>query len=139
MIRPLPLGPGSELPAWAEALDREVFGSPWGPLGDLERIWAAEGEAFARWSAVPAAEEAELLRIAVAPAARRRGLARDLLAASEAGLRAAGIRFLHLEVRVSNDAARTLYEGAGWRMEGLRPRYYQDGEDAALYGKDLAG
>lgn len=138
MIRRLPLGPGSDLPGWLEALERETFGGTWGPLADHERIWAAEGEAFARWGAVPAAGEAELLRIAVAPPARRRGLARDLLRAAEADLRARGVRALRLEVRVSNAAARALYEAEGWRMEGLRPRYYGDGEDAALYGKDLA-
>jgi ribosomal-protein-alanine N-acetyltransferase len=137
MIRLLPLGPGSELPAWIEALDGSVFDQAWGPLADHERIWALEPEAFARWSAVPAAGEAELLRIAVAPSARRKGLARQLLRACEAALRASGIRALRLEVRVSNGAARSLYEAEGWRMEGLRPRYYRDGEDAALYGKDL--
>ncbi len=138
MIRLLPLGPGSDLPCWLEALERETFGGTWGPLGDPERIWAAEGEAFARWSAVPAAGEAELLRLVVALPARRKGLARELLRAAEADLLAWGIRALRLEVRVSNGAARALYEAEGWRMEGLRPRYYGDGEDAALYGKDLA-
>jgi ribosomal-protein-alanine N-acetyltransferase len=137
MIRLLALGPGSELPAWIEALDGEVFSQAWGPVADHERIWAVEGEAFARWSVIPAAGEAELLRVAVAPAARRKGLGRELLRGCEAALRLAGIGALRLEVRVSNDAARSLYESEGWRMEGLRPRYYRNGEDAALYGKDL--
>jgi [ribosomal protein S18]-alanine N-acetyltransferase len=137
MIRLLPLGPGSELPAWIEALDREAFGQLWGSLADHERIWVMEPQAYARWSIVPAAGEAELLRIAVAPVARRTGLARHLLRGCEAALHTSGIHALRLEVRVSNDAARSLYEAEGWRMEGLRLRYYRDGEDAALYGKDL--
>lgn len=137
MIRLLPLGPGSELPGWIEALDAAVFGQAWGPLADHERIWADEGTAFARWGLIPAAGEAELLRIAVATSLRRRGTGRALLRACEAALGASGLRALRLEVRVSNAAARALYEAEGWRMEGLRPRYYRDGEDAALYGKDL--
>jgi len=137
MIRLLPLGPGSELPAWIEALDGSVFNQAWGPLSDHERIWVVEGEAYARWSVVPAAAEAELLRIAVAPSTRRKGLARELLRACEAALHAQGIHSLRLEVRMSNDAARCLYEAEGWRLEGLRPRYYRDGEDAVLYGKEL--
>ena len=131
------LGPGSELPTWAAALDLESFGDAWGPLEEQELLWAREGEAFARWRAVPTIGEAELLRIAVAPAARRKGGARELLRASEAALRAAGVRVLRLEVRVSNAPARALYEAEGWRLEGLRRAYYRNGEDAALYSKEL--
>lgn len=137
MIRRLPLGPGSELPAWLESLDAEAFGSAWGPLADHEALWASEGQAFARWSLVPSAAEAELLRIAVAPGARRKGLARELLRRCEAALEELGIRWLRLEVRVSNVAARALYEREGWAFEGLRPAYYRNGEDAALYLKWL--
>lgn len=137
MIQALPLGPGSALPAWLETLEIAAFGDSWGALADHERLWAAAGRGFARWSSVPAAGEAELLRIAVAPSARRSGLGRALLRASEAGLGAAGIRHLYLEVRVSNAAARALYEAEGWRSAGTRPRYYRDGEDAVLYGKGI--
>jgi ribosomal-protein-alanine N-acetyltransferase len=38
-----------------------------------------------------------------------------------------------LEVRLSNDAARRLYEKLGFRVVGRRPRYYKDNlEDALL-------
>lgn len=137
MIRRLPLGPGSALPGWLEALETGAFGDSWGALSEAEWLWVADGRGFARWLGVPAAGEAELLRIAVAPAGRRTGLGRDLLRASEAGLGAAGIHRLHLEVRASNAAARALYEGQGWRSTGTRPRYYRDGEDAVLYGKEI--
>jgi ribosomal-protein-alanine N-acetyltransferase len=86
----------------------------------------------------PAAEEAELLRLAVHPDHRRKGLARALLAASEERLRKEGVRCLHLEVSVSNTGARELYLAVGWTGEGLRRGYYRDGEDAALYRKELA-
>ena len=125
------------LSPWLRALDEGTFGEAWGELEPHEAVWMIEGAAFARWSLVDAAKEAELLRIAVDPARRGQGLARTLLTACEAELATAGIRDLHLEVRVSNAAARSLYAGAGWRESGLRKGYYRDGEDAVLYAKPL--
>jgi ribosomal-protein-alanine N-acetyltransferase len=137
MIQRLPLGPGSALPGWLERLEVAAFGDSWGALADHEWLWIAPGEGFARWMAIPAAGEAELLRIAVDPAARRKGLGRALLSSSEADLLRSGIHHLYLEVRTSNAAARTLYAAQGWRETGLRPRYYHDGEDAVLYTKEI--
>jgi ribosomal-protein-alanine N-acetyltransferase len=132
------LGPGSAFPAWMEALDLETFGDSWHIIVDGELGLLLPGRAYAHWRVNPAAEEAELLRLAVHPDHRRQGLARALLAASEARLRGEGVRFLLLEVRVSNAGARELYAAAGWKGEGLRRGYYRDGEDAALYRKELA-
>ncbi|HJU84228.1 MAG TPA: GNAT family N-acetyltransferase, partial [Holophagaceae bacterium] len=132
------LDPGEPLPDWVRALDGAAFGEAWGELAAQERVWTLEDAAFARWSVLRLAGEAELLRVAVYPAARRRGLGRRLLEACEAELRALGIAELHLEVRVTNTAARALYEACGWRAAGLRPGYYRDGEDAAIYSKSLA-
>ena len=84
-----------------------------------------------------AADEVEVLLVAVAPAARRRGIARRLLEAALA--RAARARVAHLEVRVSNTAAIALYEGLGFVAEGRRPRYYDGGEDALSMQRRLAG
>ena len=89
--------------------------------------------AFARWSRVPAAREAELLRIAVAPEARGRGLGRALLEACQRELAEEGLAQLFLEVRPTNLAAIRLYERCGWEPCGRRPRYYSDGEDALLF------
>ena len=133
MSRILQLGPGSEMPAWVDDLERVCFQQPWGPMGDHDLLWVFEEKAFARWSAHPSFGEAELLRIAVAPSSRREGLGRALLRASVRGLRSLGIADCHLEVRVSNAGARSLYEAEGWRFQGLRKGYYKNGEDAALY------
>lgn len=74
-----------------------------------------------------AADELEILLVAVAPTARRRGVGRALV---EALLARANARSAHLEVRASNAAAIALYERTGFVAAGRRPRYYEGGEDA---------
>lgn len=127
------LGPGSGTPAWVDALDRVAFGDVWGPVGAHETLWLLEPHAFARWVLLPAAGEAELVRIAVDPSCRGQGLARRLLAHTQELLVREGYGELHLEVRVGNHPARKLYEYCGWTFLGIRPAYYRDGEDAARY------
>jgi ribosomal-protein-alanine N-acetyltransferase len=132
------LGPGSAFPAWMEALEVQAFGDTWHLLVDGETGFLLPDRAFALWRLTPAAEEAELLRIAVRPDLRGRGVARALLAAGEEALRREGARTLLLEVRASNAAARALYAAAGWAEAGLRRGYYRDGEDAVLCTKVLS-
>lgn len=63
------------------------------------------------------AEEAEILNLVVAPPFRRQGVARELLASVQ-------IPSIFLEVRESNFAARTFYEGCGFRQVAVRKGYY---------------
>ena len=127
------LGPGSSIPSWAESIEALEFGAPWGPLDDFEIMWLLEGRAFARWRAVPALGEAELLRIAVSKEHRRAGLGTWVLTESAKHLLANGCTAMHLEVRLSNAPAQRLYESLGWRPTGSRKAYYSDGEDAVTY------
>jgi ribosomal-protein-alanine N-acetyltransferase len=79
-----------------------------------------------------AAQEAEVLTLAVRPAARRAGTARALMRAlmAESARRGAGEMFL--EVAADNAAARALYAGLGAAEAGRRRRYYPDGSDALV-------
>lgn len=80
------------------------------------------------------AGELHLLSLAVHPDFRRRGLARLLLSKVLEESKRLGAVHAILEVRVTNLAARELYEKAGFKMVGLRKRYYCDnGEDALVY------
>ena len=72
-----------------------------------------------------AADEAELLTIAVDPEERRRGAGRGLLMAVVDHARTAGARSLFLEVRADNPAALSLYGKAGLQAVGQRKSYYQ--------------
>ena len=82
-------------------------------------------------------DDAELQRIAVDPAYRRRGLATALLAAAEDLVGALGATRLLLEVREDNSAATAFYEGRGFVEVGRRPGYYRDGAAAMVLGKKV--
>ncbi len=74
-------------------------------------------------------DEAELLTLAVAPDARRRGTGSRLLSAVMEAARAEGAKDMFLEVSAENGAALGLYRKFGFHEVGMRPGYYggQDG------------
>ena len=84
-----------------------------------------------------AGDQAEILTLAVDPNHRRQGLARSLLAAAVAALRAAGVKQLFLEVDEANAPARGLYQSLGAVVVGRRPRYYEHGADADIFSLAL--
>ena len=73
-----------------------------------------------------AADEAEILSIAVAPSHRGRGLSRDLFLTHLGHLAGRGVRTVFLEVEENNHPARKLYERAGFAVAGRRERYYKE-------------
>eukprot|EP01037_Dinobryon_pediforme_P006708 gene6708-6779_t len=79
-----------------------------------------------------AADEAEILTLAVVPASRRAGLATVLLQAANARARKDGATAMLLEVSESNEAARALYTRLGFTQVGRRRGYYGTGKDALL-------
>jgi len=84
-----------------------------------------------------AGDDAELQRIAVDPAYRRRGLASALLAAVEERAAADGAERLLLEVRGDNTTAAAFYESRGFEEVGRRRGYYRDGVTAVVLGKKV--
>jgi len=88
-----------------------------------------------------AADEAEILSIAIDENQRGRGLSRNLLMTHLGHLAGRGIRTIFLEVEENNKPARRLYEWAGFGVVGRRERYYQQagGEhlNALLMRRDL--
>jgi [ribosomal protein S18]-alanine N-acetyltransferase len=89
-----------------------------------------------------AADEAELLSIAIDAAQRGRGLSRTLLLTHLGHLAGRGVHKVFLEVEENNQPARRLYERAGFEAIGRRERYYQQagGEqlNALLMRRDLS-
>lgn len=81
--------------------------------------------------------EAELLTLAVDPAARRRGQGRALVTRFLAAARAQGAETAFLEVAADNAAAIALYAATGWTEAGRRRGYYGEGIDALVLRHDL--
>jgi ribosomal-protein-alanine N-acetyltransferase len=75
--------------------------------------------------------EREILNLAVAPEFRRQGIARHLWDAFCEG----PFGTIFLEVRESNEAARSLYLSLGFQELGRRPAYYDFPPEAAIVMK----
>jgi ribosomal-protein-alanine acetyltransferase len=87
--------------------------------------------------ALDAADEGEILNLAVAPAGRRTGLGRALVQHMLEALTARGVRQVYLEVRESNAPARALYAAHGFTEIGRRQQYYRRPvEDAIVLRRD---
>ena len=82
--------------------------------------------------------ETDMMNIAVHPDYRRQGVGEALVTALISQLRQRGNHSLMLEVRVSNEPARKLYEKLGFHQVGLRKNYYRNPkEDALILRKEL--
>lgn len=77
-------------------------------------------------------DEVHILNVAVLPAYRGRGLGHQMMRHLLDNLPPA-TQGVTLEVRVGNAVARHLYESMGFHCVGIRPGYYMDKEDAAIY------
>jgi len=78
-------------------------------------------------------DEAHITTFAVLPLWRRHGIGGQLMVAMMQRAQELKARVVTLEVRLSNQPARSLYSRFGFRPVGIRPRYYSDnGEDALI-------
>ena len=76
--------------------------------------------------------EGEILTLGVAPASRRRGVARALLQDLIARARTGGAQRLLLEVAADNMAALALYTSLGFARQGIRRHYYRRAQGPAV-------
>jgi len=114
------------------AIEQRVFADPWSTQ-DFEDcvsyalflIAEAEDKVVGYTVALEAADEGEILNLAVAENGRRRGLGRALVEAIVGALTARGVRQVYLEVRESNAPARALYASFGFKEVGRRKGYYR--------------
>jgi ribosomal-protein-alanine N-acetyltransferase len=123
-----------------------TFGRPWGeadlaaalsPPGALALLAVAPDGAAGYALFHRVLDEAELLRVAVDPSQRGRGVGRQLLERGAHLLRAAGCSALFLEVHERNAPALALYRATGWQPAGRRPAYYPDGAAALVLRRTL--
>jgi ribosomal-protein-alanine N-acetyltransferase len=128
------------------AIEAVAFSDPWSPaafrahLADLFLVADAGGAVSGYVIARAVGQEAEILNLAVEPAARGRGIGEALLAEALRRLGAGGRSAVYLEVRPSNTAARRLYAAAGFREVAVRRGYYRaPREDALVLRRDGVG
>ena len=111
------------------------------PVAELSRsyakLWvvaaAESGPADGVLLSWEVADEVQIIDVAVASAARRKGCGRALLHAVIARAQRTSARLLLLEVRRDNFAAQQLYRSCGFAETGERKAYYADGADALLF------
>jgi len=138
-----------DLPA-VQAIEEASFTTPWPPhayRSELESnrlatyvVARAEGAVVARAEGAVVAyagiwmmiDEAHITTFAVDPRWRRQRIGERLLLALLGLAKDRRAREATLEVRLSNLAARRLYEKYGFRPVGIRPRYYSDDNEDAL-------
>ncbi len=131
----------ADVPALA-ALHAAAFDHPW-PAGEIDALLATPGafalivedQGFILCRAI--AGEAEILTLAVTPAARRRGAGRALVEAAANLAEGLEADTLFLEVAHDNLPALALYESAGFARIGLRKAYYASGADAVVMRRAL--
>ena len=132
------------------AIERRSYEFPWteGIFRDCIRagyyccLLEADDEARGYGIMAVAAEEAHVLNLCVDRAMQGRGLGRVLLDHLTARAKSGGAFRMLLEVRVSNAAALSLYESAGFVEIGMRRNYYPGRggrEDAIVLSKVLRG
>jgi ribosomal protein S18 acetylase RimI-like enzyme len=80
---------------------------------------------------------ARIYSIAVAPGSRGQGIAGRLMAFAIERSHNDGAAVLHLETRLDNVKAQSLFERFGFSRFGRHARYYADGADALRYRKNL--
>ncbi len=90
------------------------------------------GELAAYMSFHRIVDEMEILKLAVHPAHRLKGLGKRLLGFVLQNCIEMGIEQAYLEVRRSNTAALALYTGFGFIQTGIRKGYYPDNKEDAL-------
>lgn len=122
-------------------LEKLCFRDPWSEhsvaseLSNPLSCWlvALDGETVTGYvGSQTVLDETDMMNVAVHPDYRRQGIAESLVHSLEHHLKKRGSRCLILEVRVSNDPAKALYEKMGFKHIGTRKNYYRNPREDAL-------
>jgi len=106
----------------------------WPDVIKLKAVEAGEMVGFVAGDPRPSEGASWIATIGVDPRYQRRGIGRALLHACEERIRLPRVK---LTVRMSNQAAISLYEKEGYRSVDIWKKYYNDGEDGLVMEKTL--
>ena len=128
-------------------MEQQIFSDSWSEKSVLETVQQKQSVCFAAEKAghllgyllaYHAADEAEIARIAVQKEARSHGAAGKLMQALEHYCEEHKMEKLLLDVRESNEAARSFYTKNGFVEDGIRQGFYVNpSEDAVLMSRQL--
>lgn len=122
------------------ALERECFSMPWVEKSfedffsldftdALAAVDMSDGKVVGYAGLYRSGNEGDITNIAVTASMRRKGVGRALIE----GLKSLeGIENLFLEVRISNSPAISLYEGQGFKKDGVRKNFYSNPREDAI-------
>jgi [ribosomal protein S18]-alanine N-acetyltransferase len=133
------------------SIETSSFKNPWGKLSFLDEIsnpysysyvlttpYKTDSQVIAYICLRQIIDELHVLKVAVKPTHRRKGIAYRFLTDCLCEISKKGVRTIFLEVRPSNTGGFLLYRKLGFNVIGKRPKYYTDtGEDAVIMRKLL--
>ena len=128
-------------------LEKSCFNDPWSvnsitsELDNRLSLWlvaVAEDQVVGYVGSQTVLGETDMMNIAIHPDYRKQGLATKLILELSRQLIECGSHGLMLEVRASNEPAKSLYQKLGFETVGIRRNYYRNPkEDALILRKEL--
>lgn len=132
-----------DIPGLCE-IEKQSFSQPWSDEAFRDYfangvsvclVAECDGKVVAYVTANNISGECEIANIAVSKDYRRMGFARAILNELEA---VTGAERILLDVRMSNEPAKKLYEAMGFTVDGIRKNFYQNPrENAVLMSKNI--
>ena len=128
-------------------MERQCFSDPWSEksvaseLDNPLSLWLiaeADGVIAGYVGSQTVLDSADMMNLAVSQDFRRQGIGEQLVNSLTEALAEKGVKTLLLEVRISNEPAKQLYQKLGFEIVGKRPTYYEKPrEDALILRKEL--
>ena len=128
-------------------MERQCFSDPWSEksvaseLDNPLSLWLiaeADGVVAGYVGSQTVLDSADMMNLAVSQDFRRQGIGEQLVNSLTDALAEKGVKTHLLEVRISNEPAKQLYQKLGFEIVGKRPRYYEKPrEDALILRKEL--
>lgn len=132
------------------AIERDSFERPWSEQAFLPEladenahyvVGVQDGQVICYAGFHSVADEAHMTNVAVRRDMRGRGVGKLLMCELLDCARRLGLKHVTLEVRDGNEAAVRLYAGCGFKVEGVRRKYYNNMHDALImwlhFGEDI--
>jgi len=118
-----------------------VYDSPWSQAKfidslnnpkTLANLLVVDEQVLGYFVATHSLDSADLLNICIHPQYQHQGLGTQLFDYLTKQLQTLNLDTLFIEVRASNETAFLFYQKLGFKLIGLRKKYYSNGEDAKI-------